>query len=94
VPANWDDPLPSDVALKLPGADEPTIALSDRRDLELAGYERPNQHALIFCSNVKKAHAHLQGRGASPGAIQQGGGTQFFELSDPEGNIIEICKEP
>ena len=28
LPRDWDDPLPSDVALQLPGADRPTILLS------------------------------------------------------------------
>jgi len=26
VPANWDNHLPSDIALKFPGCDEPTIS--------------------------------------------------------------------
>lgn len=29
-----------------------------------------------------------------PGAIQEAGGTQFFEVRDPEGNVVEICEEP
>jgi hypothetical protein len=32
VPEEWDDPLSSDVALRLPGYDEPTILLSDQRE--------------------------------------------------------------
>ena len=28
IPASWDNTLPSDVALKFPGDDEPTILLS------------------------------------------------------------------
>jgi hypothetical protein len=95
VPANWDDPLPSDVALKLPGADEPTIMLSDKAEIVRAGYEnRENDHPLVFCTNLKKAHEYLRGRIALAGPIQDGGGTQFFEVRDPEGNTIEICKEP
>lgn len=49
---------------------------------------------MIFTNKLKKAHEYLRSRGATPGPIQDGGGTQFFEIRDPEGNIIEICKEP
>ena len=94
VPVDWDCPLPSDVALKLPGADQPTIVLSDRAEIERAGYDRQNDHPLVFCSNLKKAHEYLRGRNATAGPIQDGGGTQFFEVRDPAGNTIEICKEP
>jgi hypothetical protein len=94
APADWDDPLPSDVALKLPGSDQPTILLSDRMETERAGYERQNDHPLIFCVNLKKAHEHFGVKNASPGPIRDGGGTQFFEVRDPEGNVVEICKEP
>jgi hypothetical protein len=88
---NWDDPLPSDVALKLPGADEPTIQLRDKTE---AQYYDHSDHPLIFCSNVKKAREHCLSRNLAPGPIQDGAGTQFFEIRDPEGHVIEICKEP
>jgi len=94
VPVDWDCPLPSDIALKLRGEGEPTILLSDKTEAQQAGYERQNDHPMVFCTNLKKAHEYLRGRGATPGSIQDGGGTQFFEIRDPEGNIIEICKEP
>jgi catechol 2,3-dioxygenase-like lactoylglutathione lyase family enzyme len=94
VPADWDCPLPSDVALKLPGSDGPTILLSDKTEVQRAGNERRNDHPMVLCSNLKKAHEYLRGMGAAPGPIQEGGGTQFFEIRDPEGNVIEICKEP
>jgi len=94
VPGDWDSQLPSDVALRLPGLDEPTIGLSNRAEVQSAEYERTNDHPLIFCTNLKKAHTQLNGKGASPGPIQESGGAEFFEISDPEGNIIEICKEP
>ena len=32
LPAEWDDPLPSDAALQLPGNPEPTILLSSRAE--------------------------------------------------------------
>lgn len=94
VPPDWDCPLPSDVALKLPGADQPTILLSDRTEIERAGYDRQDDHHTVFCSNLKKAHGYFRAGIAVAGPIQDGGGTQFFELRDPEGNIIEICQEP
>jgi catechol 2,3-dioxygenase-like lactoylglutathione lyase family enzyme len=94
VPPNWGDPLPSDVALTLPGDDDPTILLIDQMEVERAGLERPNGRPIIFCNKLKKAHEHLTAKGAAPGPIQDGGGTQFFEIVDPEGTVIEICKEP
>ena len=93
VPANWDDPLPSDVALLLPGEDEPTILLCDQREVRDAGFERSNQHPLLFSSKLSKAREHLISKGSSPGLIQNAGGKQFFEVRDPEGNMIEICEE-
>ena len=94
APVDWDCPLPSDVALKLPGAEQPTILLSDRAEIERAGYDRQNAHPLLFCTNLRKAHEYLKGRKATTAPVQEGGGTQFFEVCDPEGNTIEICKEP
>jgi len=94
VPLDWDNSLPSDVALTLPGDDEPTILLSDRAEVEAAGYDRANGHVIIFCSKPTKAHEHLQRKGVAAPPIQHTGGTEFFEVRDPEGNAIEICKEP
>src|SRR5579872_2720410 len=76
---DWDDPLPSDVALKLTGNDEPTILLCDQRDVEKAGFERANNHPLIFSGRLKKAHEYLASKGAAPGPIQTGS-KQFFEI--------------
>lgn len=94
VPADWDCPLPSDVALKLPGSDQPNILLSDRAEVERAGYDRRNDHPMMFCTNVKKAHDYLTRRIGVAGPIHDGDGTWYFEVRDPEGNSIEICKEP
>jgi hypothetical protein len=91
---NWDDPLPSDVALRLPGAVEPTILLSNIAEVRQAGLERSNGRPIIFSDKLKKAHEYLCSRGVAAGPIQDGGDTQFFEIRDPEGNVIEICKEP
>lgn len=94
VPADRDDPLPSDVALALPGGAEPAILLSDRKEVRQAGLERSSDRAVIFCDRLKKARDYLVARGLQPGPAQDGGGTQFFEICDPEGNVIEICQEP
>jgi hypothetical protein len=88
------DPLPPDVALTLPGFDAPSIFLSDRTEAPPAVLEAPVDRPILFCNKIKEAHDYLEGKGASPGPIQDGGGTQFFEICDPEGNCIEICKEP
>ena len=93
-PTTFDLPLPSDVALTLPGYVSPTILLSDRAEVQKAGLEPCADRPILFCNKIKKAHDYLEGRGASPGPIQDGGGTQFFEIRDPEGNCIEICEEP
>jgi hypothetical protein len=84
VPPDWDDPLLSDVALKLPGDDEPTILLCDRAEVTKAGFDRQNDHPILFSNKLNKAHEHLAGRGSVPGPIQESGGTQFFEIRDPE----------
>ena len=89
----WDNPLPSDVALKLPGDDEPRILLSDRAEVQEAGLEPPT-HPIIFCNKLQKGYEYLLGRGVVSGPIQDGGDTQFFEIHDAEGNVVEICKEP
>jgi len=94
VPSNWDNSLPSDVALKLPGNDEPAVLLCNQTEVDRAGLDLGYRHALIFCSNLKKAHEHFQLRNIAAGPIQESGGTQFFEIRDPEGNVIEVCKEP
>jgi hypothetical protein len=94
VPEDWDCSLPSDVALRLPGDELPTILLSDWAEVRGAGYERSNGHSIIFCNKLTKAQEYLRRRGATTGPIQDGGGTEFFEVRDPEGNIVEVCREP
>ena len=89
---DWDDPLPSDVAMRFAGSEEPSILLSDRLEVEQAGYERPNQRHMIWTSNLDNALQELQGRGASSGEIQTGR-VRFFELRDPEGNVLELCED-
>jgi len=92
VPKNWDDPLPSGVALRLPGDDEPTILLCDQREMREARFERTNLHPLLFSSKLKKAREHLISKGSAPGFIQDAGGILFFAVQDPESDTIEICE--
>jgi hypothetical protein len=89
APSDWDEPLPSDVPLKFPGTDAPAVLLSSLS-------ERPesSEHPIIFTGKVKKAQDHLRGRGVVTGPIREEWGTETFEITDPEGNIIEICNEP
>ena len=95
VPQDWDNPLPSDVALTLPSDSEPTVLLSSQSEVEQARFDRPSPVATsIFCDKLKKAHDQLSSRGVLVGPIRDGGDMQFFEIRDPEGHLIEICKEP
>jgi hypothetical protein len=50
--------------------------------------------SVIFCNKLQKGHEHLTNHGVLPGPIQDGGDTQFFEIRDSEGHVIQICKEP
>ena len=94
TPPDWDNPLPSDVVLKSPGEEEPTILLSARSEGVNGGFDRaPPVASVIFCHKLKKAEEQLSSRGLQSGAIQDGGDMQFFEIRDVEGNLIQICKE-
>ena len=95
VPPDWDNPLPSDVALKLPGYNEPTILLTDRTEAEQAGMgDSATVAPVIFCDKLSKAQDWFSGRGVVAAPFQEDSETQFFEIRDLEGNSIEICKEP
>src|SRR4029077_16355212 len=95
VPSDWDCPLPSDVALQLPGHDAPTILLNAKTEGEKGGFNRPSSFAsLIFGKKPMKGHEQLASRGVLVGPIQDGGDTQFFEIRDPERNVIQVYKEP
>lgn len=95
VPEEWDNPLPSDVALQLPGHNRPTILLTAQSELERAGLAKPDPlEAVIFCTKLRQGHEQLSSRGLNPGPIQEGGDTHFFEISDSEGHSIQICREP
>ena len=95
VPPDWDNSLPSDVALKLPQDDAPTILLSAQTEVDQAGFDRSSPVvSAIFCDKLKKAHEQISGRGVVVGPIQDGGDMQFFEIRDTEGHLIQVCKEP
>lgn len=91
---NWDNPLPSDVALKLPDHEEPTILLCDQSEFKNAGLTAPATVPILFTDDLKKAQNHLAERNVLTGPIQEDGETEFFEIRDPDGNLIEICREP
>jgi hypothetical protein len=80
---------------KFPGDREPTILLCAQAEVEQAGFDRPVPVvSVIFSNKLKEAHKQLGGRGVLAGPIQNGGDTQFFEVRDLEGHLIEICQEP
>lgn len=93
-PEDWDDPLPSDVALIMPGEEEPTILLTKASERRQAGLAPSPERPIVFCRKAKKAHSFLERKGANPGPIEEQGGAKFFEIRDPEGTVIEICEEP
>jgi len=50
---------------------------------------------ILFTTNVKKAREFANSRGAGANQIERDAqGTNYFELRDPEGNVIEVCEEP
>jgi hypothetical protein len=64
VPPEWDNPLPSDVALKLPGYDDPTTLLTAQSEVEQARLDTTSPVvSVIFCDKLEKAHEHLSSRG-------------------------------
>ena len=94
VPADWDNTLPSDVALKFPEDDEPTILLSAQKEVDQAKFDRPSPVvSTIFCDKLKKGQEVLSSRGILVGPIQDGGDMQFLEIRDTEGHLIQVCKE-
>jgi hypothetical protein len=94
VPADWDNTLPSDVALKFPQDDEPTILLSAQTEVDEAKFDRPSPVvSTIFCDKLKKGHELLSSRAILVGPIQDGGDMQFFEIRDTEGHLIQVCQE-
>jgi hypothetical protein len=96
VPVDWDNTLPSDVALKFPEDDEPTGLLSaQKEEVDEATFDRPSPVvSTIFCDNkLKKGQEVLSSRGILVGPIQDGRDMQFLEIRDAEGHLIQVCKE-
>lgn len=94
VPEDWDNTLPSDVALKSPRGDEPTILLSAQTKVDQAKFDRSSPVvSTIFCDKLKKGRDLLSTRGILVGPIQDGGDMQFFEIRDIEGHLIQVCNE-
>jgi hypothetical protein len=90
IPPDWDSPLPSNVALKLPGCEAPTVLLGSRSE-----GAQSLEHPILFTNKLKAAYEHVRDRGALPsGTIREEYGTELFEITDPEGHVIEICREP
>jgi len=82
-PADWDSSLPSDVAIKLPGHDQPTVLLTDKTELEQSHMDTSQTYPVLFTSKLKKAHEHILSKGVAPGPTQDGGDMPFFEITDP-----------
>lgn len=49
----------------------------------------------LYTINIKKAYDYTCSHGIVTGPIEQDAqGTQYFEIRDPDGNVIEVCEEP
>jgi hypothetical protein len=50
---------------------------------------------IIYTGNAAKAHEFLVGRGVTTTSVQQDEqGTKHFEITDCDGNLLEISEEP
>jgi hypothetical protein len=50
---------------------------------------------MLYTGAIKKAREWLSSRGVTVGAIEKDRqGTQYFEVRDLEGNVIEVAEEP
>lgn len=50
---------------------------------------------MLYTGAIKKAREWLSSRGVNVGAIEKDRqGTQYFEMQDLEGNVIEVAEEP
>jgi hypothetical protein len=65
-----------------------SIVLTTRRDF------RTNKTPILFTKKIGKMKDVLTQRGASPGDVMQDRqGIRYFEISDPEGNKIEVVED-
>lgn len=52
-------------------------------------------HAVIFARDIMGSHSWFAARVPGTGEIQaDSAGNSFFTFEDPEGNRIEVCREP
>ena len=91
--ADRDYALPSDVWLTL-GTDDPAVYIAKLSEVRGIGLEWiGGEHHIVFCGDIELAHKHFLEQGAMPTAIHDGRGPRYFEITDPEGNVIEICED-
>ena len=77
-----------------PATTRPQSSWNAKAEFDQSGFDRPSSLAfVIFCEKLKKGHEQHSSRGVLVGPIQDGGDTQFFEIRDTEGNMIQVCKE-
>jgi hypothetical protein len=89
VPAEMDEPEGC-VALGFSKKDQTCIAVLGPR-----GKPTDETTAMLYASNIGKAREVLGSRGVNVGGIQEDRqGTQYFEMRDLEGNVIEVAEEP
>jgi catechol 2,3-dioxygenase-like lactoylglutathione lyase family enzyme len=52
-------------------------------------------HPMLFTKRIEDTHKEFISRGINVGTIEvDSGGNSFFRFRDPEGNEIEVCREP
>jgi hypothetical protein len=69
-------------------ADGRSIVLTTRRDF------RTNKTPILFTKKISKMRDVLTERGASPGdLLRDRQGIRYFEVSDPEGNKMEVVED-
>jgi hypothetical protein len=91
IPEDWDNTLPSDVALKFPRR---TILLSARAEVDQAKFDRPTPVvSTTYCDELEKGHELLSTRALLVGPIQDGGDMQFFEIRDTARHLIQVRNE-
>lgn len=89
VPKFWDETPAGSVALRFAHAEEPSICLMPQ-SAKLDSYQSV---PVIFTDQLKKAHELLTGRGVPTNPIQGDGSHDYFEIRDPENQVIEICAD-
>lgn len=92
--ADRDYALPSDIWLAFDVNDLPAVYFSKLDEVRGIGLDCiGDEHPIVTCNDIELAHKHCLQKGASPSSIQTGRGPRYFEITDPEGNVIEICED-